>query len=67
MIAWDCPDGRIVCDGCMSLTTGGCNKKNRTSVIAITQKEIDMMYERRRKELMKLSKEDLVELIIGRR
>jgi hypothetical protein len=66
MIAWNCPIGRLVCDGCDSLTTGGCIKKNTPTAISITQNDIDMMYERRKKELMALSKEDLVELILGR-
>lgn len=66
MIAWNCPIGRLVCDGCDNLTIGGCIKKNTPTVISITQNDIDMMYERRKKELMALSKEDLVELILGR-
>ncbi len=67
MIAWNCPVGRMVCDGCNNLTTAGCSAKNMSAATSITQEDIDTMWEKRRKELMALSKEDLVELIMGRR
>jgi hypothetical protein len=67
MIAWNCPLGRMVCDGCNNLTTGGCLAKNISAVFSITKEDVDRMWEERRKKLMALSKEDLVELIMGRR
>ena len=68
MIAYNCPLGRIACDGCNQLTTGGCAAKQGVSQgFSITHEEALALHDRRREELMKLSKEDLVELLIGKR
>lgn len=47
--------------------TGGCSIANQSFTVSITQEKIDELRERRKKELMALSKEYLVELIIGRK
>ena len=68
MIAYNCPLGKVSCDECSRLTTGGClAKQNQSQAISITHEESVTLWERRKTELMKLSKEELVELIIGRR
>ena len=67
MIANNCPFGRACCDGCNNLTTGGCIAKQNSHVYSITQDDMVTLWERRRDELMKLSKEDLIEMIIGKR
>jgi hypothetical protein len=67
MIAWNCPVGRMVCDGCDNLTTAGCSKNIIPAANSITREDIDRVWEERRKQLMALSKEDLVELIMGKR
>ena len=68
MIANNCPFGRACCDGCNYLTTGGCIKKQNTSQASfITYDDMVALWERRKEELMKLSKEELVEMLIGKR
>lgn len=68
MIADDCPLGRISCDGCNQLTTGGCSAKPRQQSCSSIKYNIAVkLWERRKKELMKLSKEELIELLIGKK
>jgi len=68
MTAYNCPFGRACCDGCNCLTTGGCVEKQNTSqAISITYDGMLALWDRRREELMKLSKEELVEMLIGKR
>ena len=65
---FNCPLGRGSCDGCNYLTTGGCIAKQNTSqAFSITHDDMVALWERRKAELMKLSKEELVEMIIGKR
>ena len=68
MTAYNCPFGLAYCDGCNCLTTGGCIAKQNTSQASFTTHD-DMVarWDRRREELMKLSKEELVEMLIGKR
>ena len=68
MIAYNCPLGKVSCDECSLLTTGGCLAKQNTSqVSSITYDSMVALWERRKAELMKLSKEELVEMLIGKR
>jgi hypothetical protein len=68
MIAYNCPIGRAVCDGCNNLLTGGCMlKQSQPQQFLITHDGVVALWERRKAELMKLSKEELVEMIIGKR
>ena len=68
MTAYNCPFGRACCDGCNYLTTGGCIEKQNTSqASSITYEGMLALWDRRREELMKLSKEELVEMLIGKR
>jgi hypothetical protein len=68
MIANNCPLGRVSCDGCNYFTTVGCiAKPNTPLVFSITHDGMVALWERRKNELMKLSKEELVEMIIGKR
>ena len=68
MIANNCPLGRVSCYGCNYFTTGGCiAKQNTPLVFSITHDDMIALWERRKAELMKLSKEELVEMIIGKR
>ena len=68
MVAYNCPLGRVYCDGCNYLTTGGCIAKQNTShMFSITHDDRVALYDRKKEELMKLSKEELVELLIGKR
>ena len=68
MTAYNCPFGRACCDGCNYLTTGGCIAKQNTSqAYSITYDSMVALWGRRREELMKLSKEELVEMLIGKR
>ena len=68
MIAYNCPFGRACCDGCNCLTTGECiAKQNNSQASSITYDDMVSLWERRKAELMKLSKEELVEMIIGKR
>jgi hypothetical protein len=68
MIAYNCPLGKQVCDGCNYLNTRGyCVLAYQPVAVSISQEEIADLWERRKEALMKLSKEDLVELIIGRK
>ena len=73
MIANSCPFGRPYCDGCNFLTTGGCiTKQNISHTFSITHDDMIAIWDRRKEELrkeelMKLSKEELVEIIIGKR
>lgn len=66
MLANCCPMGKIICDGCSYLTSVGCSYEHNVS-FSISQKESDELWESRKNELMSLSKETLVELIMGRR
>ena len=68
MTAYNCPFGRAYCDGCNQLTTGGCLAKLNTSQASFSTYD-DMVdrWERRKEELMKLSKEELVEMLIGKK
>ena len=64
----NCPLGRVYCDGCNHLTTGGCIAKQNTShAFSITHDDMVALYDRKKEELMKLSKEELVEMLIGKR
>ena len=68
MTAYNCPFGRLTCDGCTYLTSAGCLEKVRnTQAFYITSDGMIDLWERRKEELMKLSKEELVEMIIGKR
>lgn len=68
MTAYNCPLGRLTCDGCIYLTTAGCLEKSRqTQAFSITHDGMVALWERRKEKLMKLSKEELVEMIIGKR
>lgn len=68
MIVHNCPLGRIACDGCNQLTTGGClAKQSQPHCFSITHDDMVALWERRKEDLMKLSKEELVELLIGKR
>ena len=67
MIANNCPFGRACCDGCNNLTTGGCIAKQNSQMFSITHDDMVALWERRKEDLMKLSKEDLIEMIIGKR
>lgn len=68
MIAYNCPFGRACCDGCNQLTTGGCLAKQiQPHSFSITHDDMVALWERRKEELMKLSKEELVEMLIGKR
>ena len=68
MIADNCPFGKLSCDGCNCLTTGGCiAKQNTLQTASITHDDRVALWERRKAELMKLSKEELVEMLIGKR
>ena len=65
-----CPFKRIYYDGCnyLTTTTGGCIAKQNTSqTFSITHDDMVALWERRKEELMKLSKEELIEIIIGKR
>ena len=42
-------------------------KQNTSQAFSITHDDMVALWERRKEELMKLSKEELVELIIGKR
>ena len=68
MTANNCPFGRAYCDGCNYLTTCGCiAKQNSSQAFSITHDGMVALWERRKEELMKLSKEDLVEMLIGKK
>ena len=68
MLVNSCPFGRACCDGCIYLTTGGCiAKQNTPQAFSITHDDMVTLWERRKDELMKLSKEELVEMLIGKR
>ena len=68
MIAYNCPIGRAVCDGCNNLLTGGCIlKQSQPQQFSITHNDMVALYDRKKEELMKLTKEELVELLIGKR
>ena len=67
MIANNCPFGRACCDGCNNLTTGGCIAKQNFTGCSITHDDMVALWKRRKDELMKLSKEELVEMIIGKK
>jgi hypothetical protein len=68
MIAYNCPIGRAACDGCNNLLTGDClSKQSQSQQSSITHDDIVAHYDRKKEELMKLSKEELVELLIGKR
>lgn len=65
MIDWTCPLGKYTCNSCTCFTTGGCTIKNQNATNSITQEQERELWKKRRTELMALSKEDLVELIMG--
>lgn len=68
MIAYNCPIGRAACDGCNNLLTGGCIlKQSQPQQFSITHNDMVALYDRKKEELMKLPKEELVELLIGKR
>ncbi len=68
MIAYNCPLNRVICDGCDYLNANDCCVLAYQSyATSITQEEKAELWERRKEELMKLSKDDLIELIIGRK
>jgi len=63
-----CHFGKASCDSCSLLTTGGCiAKQNTPQTFSITHDGMVALWERRKDELMKLSKEELVEMIIGKK
>lgn len=64
MIAYNCPIGRAVCDGCK---VGCLLKQSQPQQFSITHDDMVALWERRREELMKLSKEDLIEMLIGKK
>jgi len=62
-----CPFGKSYCDNC-SYYVGGmihCNYDRRNDAICANANTEQQIYESRYKELMNLSKETLVEMIIG--
>ena len=63
----NCPYGKIYCDGCEFLGTSGCLRINAPQAYTITTEQSKQVYERQYNELMKLSKETLVEMIIGKK
>jgi hypothetical protein len=67
MIAYNCPIGKAMCDGCNNLLTGGCLLQSQSQASSITHDGMVELWERRREELMKLSKEELVEMLIGKK
>ena len=69
MTAYNCPFRRACCDGCNHLTTGGCiaKQENTSQASSITYDDMVALWEKRKEELMKLSKEELVEMLIGKR
>ena len=68
MIAYNCTIGRAVCDGCNNFLTGGCLlKQSQPQQFSITHDGMVALWERKREELMRLSKEELVELLIGKK
>ena len=68
MIAYNCPIGKMACDGCSNSLTGGCLlKQSQPQASSITHDGRVELWERRREELMRLSKEELVEMLIGKR
>lgn len=66
MLSNNCPMGKLYCDTCQYSTTGGCIYPRNVS-FSITKEESDALWERTRQELMSLSKETLVEIIMGRK
>jgi len=67
MITNNCSLGRLNCYGCPYLTSAGCLEKANTQAFSITHDDMVALWERRKEELMKLSKEELVEMLIGKR
>ena len=68
MIAYNCPIGRALCDGCNNLLTGGCLLKQiQPQPLSVTHDEMVALYDIKKEALMKRSKEELVELLIGKR
>lgn len=66
MIVYNCPIGRVTCDGCNNFLTEGCLlKQSQPQQLLVTHDDMLALYDRKREELMKLSKEELVEIIIG--
>lgn len=66
IVSANCPYGKITCDGCGHLGTGGCHY-NVQRTFTITAKQQQDIYDAKFNELMQLSKETLVEIIIGRK
>ena len=66
MLSVDCPMRKIVCDGCLYLSTGGCTYPRNVAFTA-TQLDIDEMWDKEKERLMNLPKETLVEMIMGRK
>ncbi len=68
MIAYNCPIGRAACDGCNNFLTGGCILiQSQPQQLSITHDNMVALYDRKKEELMKLSKEEIIELLIGKR
>ena len=67
MVAYNCPIGKALCDGCNNFLTGGCLLQSQSQASSITHDGMVELWERRREELMKLSKEELIEMLIGKR
>ena len=63
----NCPYGKVICDGCEFFGTADCMRINTPNVYTITAEQSKQVYERQYNELMRLSKETLVEMIIGKR
>ena len=62
----NCPYGKITCDGCNHLGTGGCHY-NVQRTFTITTDQQQNIYDAKFNKFMQLSKETLVKIIIGRR
>ena len=61
-----CPFGKIYCDGCNYLGTGGCYNNEPVS-FSITKEQQQCLYDVKFEELMQLPKEKLVGMILGAR
>lgn len=63
MLAYNCPCGKIVCDGCIFLRDGNCTYEHKQ--FTITSDQIAEMHRKERERLLNLPKETLVEMIMG--
>lgn len=67
MIAVNCPFGKLYCDGCNYLTSGGCSYDRNQNATIFNAQDAKDYYDRKYQEMMDLPKETLVELLIGTR